>query len=508
MSLTARGFAAITLVAAFTGTLAPPASAGQAAAPQVEVFLPDVLIAAGSVGTEVNALAGASEFVELENLVLKVDFSDLDGVAKVGVDPVFCDVAGSVASCDLGDVILDPVAALEPVFEVVPAVGAAAGASGKWKATISADGLDPTSMESTVTVAEGVDLGVPQDTVEVTGTSGNTLPLSFEVNNVGEKAADGAVVLVFGDYPVSGAKQYSNCTFLNGALTSCTFDEQLEVGAGYTTNEVPLKLRSDTFAPSTTSGELVWLTKAEFELFKKIFEPDFLGSPGTGEKLSLVENASLNKRSAPPQTDIDGTNNGVTLDITVEGENGVDLAAVGGSASGAVTQVVTLNLGLHNVGPATIDFIRSDEPAGFFDLALPPGSSLAEMPARCIAMKQIGDVPDRDPDEGNLLARFIRCSNESRLFVVGTDWTIPVKLRIDQVITGATGTVTVVTKECACRPDTNPANNAANVVLNAALPTTGVQTGLLAGTGVLLALSGVAAFLLGRRRRFRVTDPG
>jgi len=91
---------------------------------------------------------------------------------------------------------------------------------------------------------------------------------------------------------------------------------------------------------------------------------------------------------------------------------------------------------------------------------------------------------------------------------VGTDWTIPVKLRIDQVITGATGTVTVVTKECACRPDTNPANNAANVVLNAALPTTGVQTGLLAGTGVLLALSGVAAFLLGRRRRFRVTDPG
>lgn len=285
----------------------------------------------------------------------------------------------------------------------------------------------------------------------------------------------------------------------------CTFDEQLETETGYTTNEaVPFKLRGDTFAPGNSGLEVLWLTKAEFAALKKRLadsgEPDFFGNPGTGDKLRLVENPSPLTKAI--QVDIDGTNNGMIVEAEIEGDNDADLAAIGASGSGAAGQVVTLNLGLNNLGPATLAFLGGG--AGTFDVTLPPGSSLAEMPGTCLAMKQIGDDPKEDPDPNNLLTRIIRCGNESLLFKAGSEWTVPVKLRIGQVITGATGTVTVARCD-GCHKDKNPANDTANVVLNPALPTTGVQTGLLAGIGALLALAGIAAFVLGRHRTFRFT---
>jgi hypothetical protein len=509
MSLTARGFAAVALVAALTGLLAPAAS-GRAAAPQIEVFISDVMVAADSPGKAVTVAAGVSRFAWVENLVLEVDFSGLAGVATVTVDPVDpdvgCQVVGSIATCQLGTVDLNVFTPLAPEFVIVPAPGAQTGATGSWKATISADGREPSSMESSVTLAEGVDLSVPERHPEVTGLPDNVIPMPLQINNVGEKTVEGVAVLVDSDYPVVAAKQYSNCTYLEGHLTSCTFDERLEVATDYATHEAPLKLRPDAYSSHRTSFEFLWLTKAEFELFKRPFEPGFLGSPGTGDRLRLVENQSLSARSAPPQTDINDDSH-ASVTVNIEGDNGADLAAIGGSASGAVGQVVTLDLGLHNAGPATIDLIRTDDSAGVFDLTMPAGSSLAEMPERCTAMKQIGDFPVRDPDRGNLLARFIRCSNRSRLFIAGTDWTIPVKLRIDQVITGATGTVTVTTSECtACVSDKDSSNDTANVVLNPALPTTGVQTGLIAGSGALLAVAGLVFFVVGRRRKFKATD--
>jgi LPXTG-motif cell wall-anchored protein len=55
----------------------------------------------------------------------------------------------------------------------------------------------------------------------------------------------------------------------------------------------------------------------------------------------------------------------------------------------------------------------------------------------------------------------------------------------------------------------NAANDTADVVLNGTtLPKTGVQTGLIAGSGVLLALAGVAVFLLSRRSRFKAPESG
>lgn len=507
MSLAARVFAAATLAAAFTGMLSPPVSAGQAAPSEVAVYLPDVLIAADSSGTLVNAIAASTESREFENFVFKLDFSGLDGVVTVSPEPLAgCDVGGAVMTCDLGTVVLDSVTNLEPVISVVPAGGAAAGATGKWKATISADELEPTSMEATVTLAEGVDLGVPRDSASVTGAPGSTLELPLEISNVGDKVADGAVALISTDDAIGGAKQYSNCTF-GTAILSCSFDEQLTVGSRYTSNESPLRFRSDIACPAGAEIVIVWLTKAEFAALKKQFadlgEPDFFGSTGTGEKLRLEERPSALARTA--QVDIDGTNNGMLVSLKAEGAAAADLAAIGGTASGNAGQTVTLNLGLHNAGN-TLDLHGDAGKEVAFDLTLPPGSSLGEMPAGCLAMKQIGSDPQQDPQPGNLASRIIRCGNGNSLLQDGTDWTVPIKLRIDQLAAAATGTVSVTSRCEGCYADKNPANDTADVVVNAALPKTGVQTGLLAGTGVLLALAGVATFILGRRRRFKFND--
>jgi LPXTG-motif cell wall-anchored protein len=508
MSLAAPVFAAATLAAAFTGMLSPPVSARQAAAPEVAVYLPDVLMAVDSGGTLVNAVAISTEPREFENFVLKLDLSGLDGVVTVSPDPLAgCDADDAVMTCELGTVQLDSVATLEPVLSVVPAGGAAAGATGKWKATISADELEPTSMESTVTLAEGVDLGVPRDTASVTGAPGSTLELPLEISNAGDKLADGAVALISAGDAIGGAKPYSNCTFRGTEILSCSFDEQLAVGGRYASNESPLRFRSDISSPASAEIEIVWVTKAEFAALKKLFadlgEPGFFGSPGNGGKLVLEQAPSALARTA--QVDIDGTNNGMVVSAKAAGAAAPDVAAVGGTASGSAGQVVTLNLGLHNVGQ-TLDLHGDAGKAVAFDLTLPAGSSLGEMPAGCVAMTQIGSDPQQDPQPGNLASRIIRCGNGNSLFQSGTDWTVPIKLRIDQIATAATGTVRVASGCEGCYADRNAANDTADVVLNAALPKTGVQTGLLAGTGVLLALAGVVAFILGRRRRFKFND--
>jgi LPXTG-motif cell wall-anchored protein len=513
MSLKVRGFAAIALAAAISVAPAPAASAAQssAAAPQISILLPDVLLGEDSFDKLVRPTLYSSEQVVATNFKLVLDWSDLTGV--VTIEPwTFdsrCSTVGAVLTCLFPRQLLNGASGGIPHLRVKPVAGVQAGASGKWKVTVSADGLTAVSAESTMEVAEAVDLAVPGGNLSINSTPGGTFPQTLEIDNIGDRAADGAVLVVHSDHAFVTTKQYSNCTFLNGRMRSCTFDEQLAVGGSYATSEpVPFKLREDTLAPGKQSLGLEWMTKADFSIFKKeladIGMPDFFGQPGTGGKLTLAARPQADAKAA--QTEIVPSNNFLRILVHVEGDNDADLAAVGGAAAGAAGQIVTVDLGIKNHGPATRDTSTGfsfDFASTVTDVTLPPGSSLAEMPRGCVAMKSLGESGERDPDQDNLATRFIRCYDGESLLIAGDQMLLPVKLRIDQVITGAAGSILI--NGCIdCRRDKNPANDTATVVLNSAsLPVTGVQTGLIAGVGALLALMGAAVLVFGRRRRFK-----
>jgi hypothetical protein len=511
MSLIPRALATMAIATAAAGALVLPASATQGSAPRLVVLLFDVLVGTDSAGTSQGVTIDSSEAATATNFKLEIDSSGLAGVATVTVASggTGCTTSGAVLTCVSSEFRLEAGRqSIGPELAFQPVAGVAPGASGTWKATVSADGLAAVSAVAKAEISEEVDLAVPVRDLTVTSTPGGTLPQTLEIDNVGERAADGAVAVFVADYPWITAKEYSNCNFYDGSPVYCTFDEQLAARTGYATSEpVAFKLRTDTSAPGSTFLDVIWMTKAQFVLHKEkeivYGRGDLLGRPGTGGRLGLT--ARQQDATATPQvaqTDPNVTNNVLQITAEVEGDNDSDLAAIGGAGSGAAGQVVTLQLGFENLGPASRNHERLGSGIGRLDITLPASSSLVEMPQRCYAMKSIGEHPEEDPNRGNLAARFIRCENDDVVLRVGTKVTFPVKLRIDQVVTNATGKVEMVTRDCdVCRPDNNPANDAAAVVLNGTLPATGVPTGLVAAGGALLAFGGVAVFMLGRRRK-------
>ncbi|HEX6682461.1 MAG TPA: hypothetical protein VF062_06675 [Candidatus Limnocylindrales bacterium] len=520
MSLIPRGFAAIAIAAVFTGALTPPASAAQTAAPQLSIEPPNLRVGSSSAGTAGQIYASSSESV-LTAFRVEIDASGLAGVAAITTQEPWptCEASGASITCPHVFTDLGPVPRSLFAVKVKPLAGVEPGASGKWKVTVSAEGLAPVSAEATVEVAEAVDLAVPApDRVEVSAAPGADVPRKLEISNVSERTVDGTVAVFTGDHGTIAGKQYSNCTFLDDHFTGCMFDEQLAPGTTYVTSEaVAFKLRPDNLAPSLEWVDVNWMTHTEFDELRRqriaAGQPDRWTQPGAGDRLRLVPKPQT--LAANTEIDVNPANNWFRIWIEVEGNNDADLSAIGGSGSAAAGQVTMVSFGLKNNGPATIDGDSVGGPIGSVDLALPPGSSLAEMPESCGARLLVGDELVGDPNRRNLAARHIRCDGNSTPFRASTEQVFQVKLRIDEFIAGAKGTVAVATSGCdTCWEDDNPANNTAEVVLNgpppstppAALPTTGVQVGLVAGAGVLLAVIGVGAFVLGRRRRVDVGE--
>lgn len=321
----------------------------------------------------------------------------------------------------------------------------------------------------------------------------------------------GAMRSIMLSQPYASTRQHRNCSYADGQVKFCVFDEQLLSGKSYVTSEaLPLALRSDTRAPGLKWFDFQWMTLAEFDVHKKWVEhqnPDWWGEPGSGDRLRLV--AKPSGTAQDDQADVDRSNNWTAIDVTVTGNNPFDLAAIGGAADGQAGEIVTLDLGLKNLGPATIDQGRSGEATGKAVIELPPGASLSEMPAGCVALKADGTYDFENPR--NLAARTIACFPQDYLFRAGTQETFTVKLRVDQAIADATGKVRLLSPYCdtGCEPpDHNQANDIADIVLNGTtgggLPVTGVQVGLVVGAGGSLVAVGIAAFAFGRRRRIPV----
>jgi hypothetical protein len=501
---TAAAAAAMTVAAA-------PASA---ATPKVSLLLPDATVAAGH-DTLVSPVLFATRAIEINNASVTFELSgDLAGVslAPPGDDADECTADGSrKVTCSVPFPIdFDQNGDIGWFNAELAATKDALGEKGKIKVTLTADGIAPISTGADVEVAEAVDLVAGKSTA-LTTKPGDGFDAALQVRNNAGTAAHGTALIFDTDRAFQSTKKFSNCFYDHDTLNACVFDQDLAAGRSYNLS-VPYVTGRDTQAPGDASGEFEWLTSDDYnDLLNTLSKAGFggPGAPGTGDKLELTAVPALKALAKTKQTDPNPDDNWQDVDLTVKGDNGVDLAAKGATFKGSEGQTVAVTVGVANVGPATLDWGHSGEPAAAVVVTPPTGTTVAKLPEGC-------RVNDLNPT--SKVKQYLCLS--SPIFPVGTSVTWTFGFKVNKASDNARGSVEV-NPACACEifsKDINKSNDTAAIVLNpvggggaaggqnssgGGLAITGPQTAVYGGAGAVLVAAGVAGFLLARRRRTR-----
>jgi hypothetical protein len=385
------------------------------------------------------------------------------------------------------------------------------GTTGTVTATFSAANLAPITRTAKVRVAESVDLAAGKH-VPVTASPGAEFSAPLVVRNAGKAAIKGASVIFYNDHAFQSTTRYSNCLYSGDELRSCTFDQRLNVGASYRTT-LPYRVRADTRAPGFAYGEIIWLTPAELEDFHSYLKHRGIdvGTPGQGDVLTLGQARTA---FSAPQGDANTENNWSAVELTTTGKNGVDLAAVGSEVKGAAGDKVTVSVGVHNNGPATLDLSRLGSSAAATAVYPPAGTTVVSVPDEC-APEVDGSIRWDVPDPGGY-AKYLCLSDY--VLVAGRGEAYDFGLRIDKIVPGAKGAV-AVNEPCECErftDDLDLSNNKAPITVNGTgagtgdtggegggLPVTGPMGATIGGAGIALLAAGVVGLVLARRRRTR-----
>nr|WP_221375432.1 hypothetical protein [Actinoplanes polyasparticus] len=501
-------FGAVAAAATAAFAFAAPA---QAAAPTIDVVLPDVTVAAGA-SIQVAPIMFANQATVLHNTAMTFELSgDLPGVAFKVEEFDDCEAVGATKlTCSLPyEFDLGPDGAVGYYQAELAAPAAALGKTGKITTTFRADGVDPVTTTADVTVASGVDLAAGPDS-KLSVKVGAGFDAKLQVRNNSKEVVKGAAIVFHTDYAFASAKQFSNCWYGDGQVNACTFGQDLQPGATYQTS-LPYKVRPGTAAPGGAYGEFQWLTGDDYRDYLEYLEKagyDGPGAPGKGGKLGLTSQATA--RAA--QTDTDPDNNWQNIEIKVLGKLGTDFAAVGAAAKGAEGDTLTLPVGARNNGPATVDASRSGSAAATVIVTIPAKTKVVTVPEGC-------SKAEDDSVKTNPKALQYVCYS-SPLFPAKTTvlWKFGVELTGD--ITNGKGLVEV-NPPCECERfsrDINKKNDTAAIVINevpgaagegsggqggGSLAITGTQTAFVGGAGAVLVAGGVLGFVLARRRRTR-----
>ncbi|GAA1892215.1 hypothetical protein GCM10009687_71860 [Asanoa iriomotensis] len=513
MKTARRLLAGLAVAGAFVAASALPAAAQ--AAPNLQLSAYDALVAPDAFISS-NVWLGTDD--ELEGPVsLTVDTSDLNGASidwsVSGSDWLCSPESATVTRCDR-PVGQDETFGVGFYYTVAGKADAEVGTEGSISFAVEVDGATATA-KSAVTIAEASDLstgGLDENgeppTLNATGEPGGLAKANAPVSNVGKSTVEGARLVISPDYRTAYAGNFSNCTNYEFAFAVCEFDEPLEPGKNYRLSEdIPYSIDklARTGAVYTTYTD--WWVEGDWKLVEKSWIENAGGEPqqGTGERLRLEEVA--NARRAP-QTDVTPYDSFQQVKITVGGDNHVDMAAVGATASGAVGATVTVKPGIDNLGPAYLESPEEMPTKPAVRITVPEGATVVEAPWDCAPFTEGGTWPADEDAWGKAGAREYGCLVWD--VFPGNPYEFEFKLKIDQVVENAVGTITA-----KIDGDPNAANDTAEIVLNSTgdgggsgggdgggLPVTGPQATLIAGAGVLLVGAG-AAFVLVRRRRTR-----
>jgi hypothetical protein len=490
------------------------AAPAYAAAPTIDVVLPDVTVAAGA-GIQVAPILYANQETTLYNATTTFELSgDLDGVQLTKPDEFDeCEsVSPTKLTCTMPfEIGVGPDGVIGYFQAGLTAAKTALGETGKITTTFTADGIKQVTTTADVNVAEGVDLAAGKGS-EISVKVGAGFDAKLQVRNNSDEVVHGTAILFATDHAFSSPKQFSNCWYGDGSVNACSFDQDLQPGVTYEVT-IPYRLRADTAAPGGASGEFEWLTGDDYQDLIKFLDEngyDGPGDQGKGDKLGLT---SLAAARGMKQTDTNPDNNWQNLDVNAIGKQGTDFVAVGATAKGAKGDTVTLPVGIRNDGPATVDRSRSGSSAATVVVTIPAKTKVVTVPEDCIKAED-GSL------QTNPKALQYACFS-SPLFPAKTTvlWKFGVKLTDD--VTNAKGLVEA-NPPCQCdrfAKDINKKNDTAMIVINPAaggsddegsggqgggsLPITGPQTAIFGGAGAVLVAGGVLGFVLARRRRTR-----
>ncbi|MEU6815620.1 hypothetical protein [Streptomyces sp. NPDC046860] len=342
---------------------------------------------------------------------LTVDISGLAGVAEVAW-PDNCAPSGTRAVCDVPVVpVIGGDFEDQVPLQVRAADGAEAGAQGRitYEATATG-GPDGTltaphdSFETTVTVGSGPDLAIAPIPGIEQGRPGDERTIPFKVTNNGNESAHGFTVKLTASYGLTDLTRYSACTYTTAdgddyapmKHVLCTFDRTLAPGESF---ELPAPL-TVRLAPQ-----------------------------------ALSERLDIDVEPAGGAEDID-SRNGYEV-VQLGAENTADFSVTGDAVSGGAGDTATVDLTFKNNGPAWLGNLGSGDPVAQVRFVVPDGTKVTGVPDGCYPRTLDGRYYPQQTGAP-------RYDCELPYWVLeDTRRTFTFSVRIDTVVPGATGAVSI-----------------------------------------------------------------
>ncbi|MDG4862423.1 hypothetical protein P8605_30230 [Streptomyces sp. T-3] len=376
-----------------------------------------------------------------------IDASALQGFAKVKL-PRACAVEGLVAVCEESD--LYPGESYNPRWRIRLDLldGAKAGDFGKIKVTGAGAGLEFAEHNLDVLVG-GPEIRMRKLPAEPEDfAAGDTYRAPMAFRNVGSMSADGVVLRYSGSRGLSFPESYENCEYAETdkgdllrqrTVALCTFEGEFLPGKAYELS-APVDVKTADFALGDNFG-YHFSAVAPKDLAKLRAGVNYRA--GSGAKLGL-------KPVEPGQT---GDYVKYASEIDLPSKGSYDLDLTGGRAAGAKGDIVKVDVGLRNHGPAWIGALRSGGEPIAFTVDVPEGASVTKSSEHCGPVNT-GSGPDKSQYRCWADTPFLE--DEARSF--------PFEFRIDKVVKGSLGKVHLPEWENPWEGD--PRNDVGWIVLN------------------------------------------
>ncbi len=379
-------------------------------------------------------MEGNATSIHQGDFTVTIDASKLEGVADVKLP---CDPEGLVAVCSGSELYAGEVHNPNWDVRVRAADGAEAGAAGSITVTGEGEGLTFTGHTVNVLVG-GPEFEMRKLTEPEGFAAGEVFRAGMGFRNVGGVAADGVVLRFTGSRGLTFPQKFSNCSYAvenedhlirMRRVALCTFEGEFEPGVAYRLS-TPVKVKTADFALRDILGYR----------FTSLASAGTAPIEGEGQELTLErvqgDSAAYTRHAA--------------LDFPTGNTYDLDLA--GDRAKGAEGETVTVDVALHNRGPAWIGDLRSGGEGVHFTVGVPDGATVVKAPDACHA----------DEEEGGRVLSFW-CQAETPLLEQDTR-EFAFDLRIDEVVEGATGRMQLAGGPH--RSEADPANDDGWIVLN------------------------------------------
>ncbi|MFF2847493.1 hypothetical protein ACFVT5_14325 [Streptomyces sp. NPDC058001] len=438
------------------GALLAPAGSAQAVGPAVELNVPETAYLpqretspTGGVRLWLAPQPGAGRTAQ-SGVTLKVDASDLDGVARIRTRRACGDHAmgaTDLADCALGTLTRGKDNYLDAVYiEAVP--GARLGSHGTIRYTFSAPGAEDVVFETDVQI-EGPDLRPRKEKPREGDAPGASFGFRPQIRNAGTFPAEG-FGLSFSTSRVTFPTRYSNCRYGpegSASIADCWFDQRIEPGQAYEVTE-PISVG----VPDTmVNGSFTYRPYLQGMTGNAEEDPGATGTdpamrPGAGPELKV----------RPVDTPASAFADKFALgEVRLHTSQTSDLQVRADAIEGTTGSTAEATFHLRNAGPGRISGTS-------LRITVPEGLSV------------VAPTPPPDPD--NELEWQWECSPiDEHVYTCGPDnslepgdtWETTLKFRIDRNIRGARGLLEAVHDPERPANDPKKSNNSAPIEVRA-----------------------------------------